>query len=285
MIIGAHVSVSGGIENAIPNAEKIGCESFQIFTKNQNQWKEKIHSEEEILRFRTALDHSYLDIKNAASHDSYLINLCAVEDEKRVKSRQAFLAEIHRCEHMGIPSLIFHPGSHMGKGEAWGIQMIAESLQWALDQSQNSRVRLLLENTAGQGTNLGYSMAHLQQIIALSGKPQRMGVCLDTCHLFAAGYDLRGIAGYHAVMQEVLDNLDIRYIHAFHLNDSKRPLNSRVDRHEIIGEGHIGEASFRAMMNDVRFAQIPGFLETPGGDEVFTNSLKHLKSYRERERG
>jgi deoxyribonuclease-4 len=281
MIIGAHVSISGGIHNAVLNAQKLGCETFQIFTKNQNQWQEKKYGSEEILKFHETLHNSDQNTARLAAHDSYLINLCAAESAKLKKSRKAFLNEIQRCTDLKIPYIIFHPGSHMGKGEEWGLQLISESLQWAIEESSGSPVMLLLETTAGQGTNLGYQIEQLKIIVDKVNIPKRLGICLDTCHIFAAGYDISDHKSYNETFVHIIDEIGIKNIQAFHLNDSKRKLGSRVDRHEVIGAGHIGEYAFRRLMNDERFMDLPGFLEIPGGERAFKECLSRLRSYRE----
>lgn len=279
MIVGAHVSVAGGVENAVQNAESVGCETFQIFTKNQTQWKEKLFTPEEISNFKTALFNSRQQSDCIAAHGSYLINLCSSDKDKLKKSRQAFLLEIRRCADLQIPYLIFHPGSHLGNGEDWAINVISKSLSQVIEDSPDLNVKLLLETTAGQGSNLGYRPEQLRKIIDTVGKPERLGVCLDTCHLFAAGYDLRK-EEYTHTMQHIFDKLDQKMIFAFHLNDSKKELGSKVDRHEVIGEGFLGEDTFRLLMNDDRFSDMPGILEIPGGLEVFKTCLKKLKSFR-----
>jgi len=279
MILGAHVSIANGVENAVWQAESIGCETFQLFTKNQTQWKEKQFTSDEVLAFKTALNDSRQRSDCVAAHGSYLINLCSNEEAKLNKSRQAFLSEIKRCADLQIPFLIFHPGSHLGKGEEWAINVIAESLMQAIENSAEMEVKLLLETTAGQGSNLGYRPEQLSKIINMVNKPERLGVCLDTCHLYAAGYDLRP-ERYHQTMRHILDQVEHTMIYAFHLNDSKRDLGSKVDRHEIIGAGFLGEDTFKLLINDDRFSDIPGILEIPGGLESFEVSLKKLKGFR-----
>jgi len=280
VIVGAHVSIAGGVENAVESAQHLGCETFQIFTKNQNQWKEKHYSASEIKKFKSALSSSNQNPNHLAAHDSYLINLCATDPEKLKKSRTAFLNEINRCTHLNLAYLIFHPGSHMEKGEEWGLRLISESLLWAIEASPESNVLLLLETTAGQGTNLGYKIGHLKTVINTVNKPERLGICIDTCHLFAAGYELRGKKGYQNTFQLITQEIGLENIYAFHINDSKKDLGTRVDRHEVIGEGYIGEDLFRNLMNDDRFQNLPGFLEIPGGEESFKNYLVRLKGFR-----
>ena len=280
MIIGAHVSIAGGIDQAIHNAQHLGCESFQVFTKNQNQWREKSYSDEEINGFRKLLSESEYQHVPLAAHDSYLINLCANETAKLEKSRQAFLAEIERCTRLGIAYLIFHPGAHTGKGEAWGLHQIAESLNWSIDKSAGSQVTLLIETTAGQGSNLGYSFAQIREIMSRIVPKNRIGVCVDTCHIFAAGYDLRTEVQYETLIEQLNENFGLEHIRAFHLNDSKKDLGSRIDRHERIGKGYLGEAVFARLINDERFLNIPGYLEIPGDDVAFREDIVRLKNLR-----
>ncbi len=280
MIVGAHVSIAGGIENAVSNARRLGCETFQVFTKNQNQWREKVFDDGEVGRFRKCLaDAGYTRVP-LASHDSYLINLCSADAGKLDRSRQAFLAEINRCDQLGIAFLIFHPGSHMGKGETWGIRKIAESLDRVISDSGNSSVELLLETTAGQGTNLGFAFEQIRAIIDHVGRQDRIGVCVDTCHIFAAGYDIRTDLHYEDTIRKMEQTIGLHKIRAFHLNDSKKKLGSRVDRHERPGRGFIGESVFRRLINDERFASTPGYLEIPGGEEAFIEDIGLLKSFR-----
>jgi deoxyribonuclease-4 len=280
MIIGAHVSIAGGVEKAVLNAAQLGCETFQIFTKNQNQWKEKTFTESEIAGFRDHLERYPLHANLLASHDSYLINLCSPEKELLEKSVAALLQEARRCLALGIPFLIFHPGSHVGKGEEWGLKTIAKSLNRVIEKLESDRIRFLLETTAGQGSNLGYRFEQLVQILENVKYPEFMGVCADTCHLFAAGYDIRREEDYQQTIRAMESLFGIEKIMAFHLNDSKNDLGSRVDRHETIGEGNIGLSAFRLLMQDPRFETTPGFLEIPGGDDAFKKDIRMLKKLR-----
>jgi deoxyribonuclease-4 len=280
MIIGAHVSIGGGIENAVSNATSIGCETFQIFTKNQTQWKEKVYNSDEISKFQNSLMESSIQKDTIASHDSYLINLCADNIANLEKSRNSFLQEMNRCTALGVPYIIFHPGSHLGKGEEWGLRKIVESIQWLIDYSKGSPVKLLLETTAGQGTNLGYTFEQLKFMLTEIDNYQRMGVCVDTCHIYAAGYDIRDEMSYNKTMDQLVHMIGLENIKAFHLNDSKKELGLRVDRHERIGKGVIGKRTFELLINDQRFKDIPGYLEVPGGDEVFEDDIKLLKRMR-----
>jgi len=280
MIVGAHVSISGGIANAIQNALELNCETFQVFTKNQNQWREKIFSGEEIATFKKNLAGSAFRNKPLAAHDSYLINLCANETAKLEQSQKAFFAEIERCALLGIDYLIFHPGAHTGKGETWGVQQIAESLNRVMENLNGSPVTLLIETTAGQGSNLGYTFEQVKAIIDAVIERRRIGVCVDTCHIFAAGYDLRSAVEYERTIQKFDEIIGLTNIKAFHLNDSKKDLGSRVDRHERIGRGFLGESVFERLMNDARFEYVPGYLEIPGDEQAFQEDIALLKGLR-----
>jgi deoxyribonuclease-4 len=281
VIIGAHVSIAGGIENSVSNALKIGCETFQIFTKNQNQWREKKFTIAEVNRFKKTLAASPYSALHLTAHGSYLINLCASDKSLLLKSRNAFIAEIQRCHDLGIAFLVFHPGSHTGKGEKWGIDKIVESVDWILNQSPETKVRILLETTAGQGTNLGYRFEQLAQLLKWINHPDRTGICVDTCHIFAAGYDLSTKFAYYKTMDELEKVIGIKNVYLFHLNDSKRELGARIDRHEKIGKGKIGEETFRLLMNDKRFKDLPAILEIPGGEDAFESDIMKLKQYRQ----
>jgi deoxyribonuclease-4 len=281
MIIGAHVSIAGGIGHAITNAVNNGCETFQLFTKNQNQWREKVYSDPEISEFRELRKKSVYQDKPLAAHDSYLINLCANEKEKLMQSRQSFLAEIDRCTKLGIEYIIFHPGAHTGKGEDWGIRTIAESLNTVIGQTTESHVGLLIETTAGQGSTLGYSFEQIGSIVEKISDKSRIGVCIDTCHIFAAGYDLRSVESYENTLKHVQENFDLSLVKAFHLNDSKKDLGSRIDRHERIGRGCLGEGVFKRLISDPRFENIPGYLEIPGDDQAYQQDTTLLKRLRE----
>jgi deoxyribonuclease-4 len=280
MILGAHVSISGGVYNAVKNAEDLNCETFQIFTKNQNQWKEKTFTTAEIRRFKKDARESSQKKDLLAAHASYLINLCSPDKNKLAKSREAFEMEINRCTDLGLSYLVFHPGAHLGKGVEWAIETISDSLTQSISATPDSKVRLLLETTAGQGTNMGHDFSHLARILDRVDDQSRTGVCLDTCHVFSAGYDLRTEENYHSTFDEFEERIGMGRLYAFHLNDSKKPLDSRVDRHERIGTGELGDLPFKLLIRDSRFKKIPGYLEVPGGNEAFLFDLKKLKSFR-----
>lgn len=260
-LLGAHMSISEGLYKAFLRGKEVGCTTIQIFTKNSNQWKVKDLTEEEILKFKEAQKET--GISPVVAHDSYLINLGSPDRELLQKSREAFLVELKRCDQLDIPYLVMHPGSHVGAGESEGIKRIAESLNWALEKTPGSRVMILLENTAGQGTNLGYRFEHLAEILEQVEEKPRFGVCLDTCHMLAAGYDIRTEPGYQRTLQEFDGTVGLSRVKAIHVNDSKKGLGCRVDRHEHIGEGCLGLEAFRCFLKDERFKEVPKILETP----------------------
>ena len=259
--IGAHVSTRGGVENAPLNAAKIGANAFALFTKNQRQWSAKPLTMESIGSFRqNCSDHGF-EPKHILPHDSYLINLGHPEAEKLEKWRAAFIDEMQRCEQLGLDRLNFHPGSHLKQiSESECLTSIAESINLALDKTQG--VCAVIENTAGQGSNLGYRFEHLAEIIDQVEDKSRVGVCLDTCHTFVAGYDLRTAAWCDAVFDEFESTVGFEYLFGMHLNGSKKELGSRVDRHHSLGKGELGLEVFRYIMNDARFNGIPMILET-----------------------
>jgi deoxyribonuclease-4 len=259
--IGAHVSAAGGVENAPLNAAMIGARAFALFTKNQRQWVAKPLTEESIAAFKANLKQVGIAPELVLPHDSYLINLGHPESEPLQKSRAAFLDELERCAQLGLTLLNFHPGAHLNKcSEEQSLAIVADSINWALEKTD--RVTAVIENTAGQGTNLGYTFEHLARIIEGVEDKSRVGVCLDTCHTFTAGYDLRTAEACDTTFAEFERIVGFRYLRAMHLNDSKPDLGSRVDRHESLGKGKLGLACFRYIMNDARFDNIPMVLET-----------------------
>ena len=259
--VGAHVSASGGVYNAVDNAEAIGAKAFALFVKNQRQWSAKPLDEKTIAKFKDKLEASGIDPKHILPHDSYLINLGHPEDEKREKSMNAFLDEVHRCEQLGLVKLNFHPGSHLKKiSEEECLERIADAMNWTLGNSES--VSLVIENTAGQGSNLGYQFEHLAYLIDKVKDKSRVGVCIDTCHMFTAGYDIRTKEAYEKTWKEFDDIVGFEYLQGMHINDSKPPLGSRVDRHHSLGKGEIGLDAFRFIMNDPRMDDIPLVLET-----------------------
>lgn len=274
--IGAHMSISGGLHLAFPRGEEVGCTAMQVFTKNASQWKAKPISDEDAQLFREAWEQS--PIGPVIAHDSYLINLAAPDDAKWAQSKAAFADEIERCSKLGIQGLVMHPGSHLGEGEEAGLARVCAAFQEIFAATPDD-VTVLIENTAGQGTNLGWRFEHLATI--LDGVPGgRFGVCFDTCHAFAAGYDVSSREGFARVMEEFDRLVGIEKIRAFHVNDAKKPLASRVDRHEQLGEGFVGRDGFKALMQDKRFYAVPKILETPKG-EGNDWDLKNLALLRE----
>jgi deoxyribonuclease IV len=264
-LLGAHTSTQGGVASAVELADKLGFTAVQIFSKNNNRWKAKPFSEKEIKEFQVKMKKS--GIKFTVVHDSYLINLCASDKDILQKSRDAFHDELKRCEQLGIPYLNFHPGSHGGAGEDEGIKLIAESINIIHDETKNYKVSSMLEVTAGQGTAVGYRFEHIRKIIDLVEAKERMSVCIDTAHIFAAGYDIKSPDGYEKTIKHFDDVVGFDFLKCLHINDSKKPIGSRVDRHEHIGKGFIGKEGFKNIMNDKRLEMIPKVLETPKGKE------------------
>jgi deoxyribonuclease-4 len=264
MLLGAHMSIAGGAFNAFAQGEHFGCTTIQIFTKSSNQWKAKELTDEEIEKYHAEQEKTGID--PVIAHDSYLINLGSPDKALIKKSREAFLIEMNRCETLKIPVLVTHPGSHLGEGEEWGIKRIAESISWLHKKTEGFKVKIALETTAGQGTNLGYKFEQLASMIEQSSEPERLAVCLDTCHIFAAGYDITTKKAYEQTISEFDRIIGLDRLAAIHFNDSKKELGSRVDRHNHIGEGFIGEEPFGFFMRDKRFQKIPKLLETPKGD-------------------
>jgi deoxyribonuclease-4 len=274
--IGAHVSAAGGVENAPVNAHQIGATAFAFFTKNQRQWQAKPLTEENISLFKeNCRKHGYEPFQ-ILPHDSYLINLGHPEAEALDKSRKAFLDEMQRCEQLGLDRLNFHPGSHLNKiSEDACLSIIAESVNFSLGKT--SGVTAVIENTAGQGTNLGYSFLHLRKIIEQVDDKSRVGVCIDTCHALAAGYDLTTREGFEEVFDEFEDIIGFSYLKGMHFNDSKKEAGSRVDRHASLGKGSLGTDIFGFIMNDKRFDGIPLILETPD-EKLWPEEISFLKS-------
>jgi deoxyribonuclease IV len=274
LLIGAHTSTAGGVYTAIERAIKMKFTAIQIFTRNNNRWNAKPLEAKEIEKFKELLRNS--NIKFVLTHSSYLINLCSKNKFTLNKSREAFIDELKRCELLGIPNLNFHPGSHGGQGEKDGIKLIAESLNISHDKTKNYKVTSMLEATAGQGTTLGYRFEQLQEIINLVEDKKRMTVCIDTAHIFAAGYNIRNPKEYKKVIKEFDNIIGLKRLKCLHMNDSKKELGSRVDRHEHIGKGFIGKEGFANIMNDKKLEKIPKILETPKGKEM-KEDAKNIK--------
>jgi len=265
LYLGAHMSIAGGVFKAFSHGENFGCDTIQIFVKSSNQWKAKLLTDEEIDKYFT--EQKRTGIQPVVAHDSYLINLCSPDPVLLEKSRQAFLVEMERCEKLGIPYLVTHPGSHMKIGEDEGVNKIAESINWLLKRTDGFNVKITLETTAGQGTNLGYKFEQIASMIDKTRQPDRLAVCFDTCHAFASGYDISTKEGYEQTWREFDRIIGLGKLAVLHLNDSKKERGSRVDRHQHIGEGELGRKAFELIMQDERFAQIPKILETPKGDD------------------
>ena len=263
-MFGSHLSIAGGMHNALLEAERLGCATVQVFTKNQQQWKCSPLPQEAIDQWISHRDR--LKFSQTVSHDSYLINLASPDEALREKSIALFVEEIRRCALLGIPYLVTHPGAHMGQGEDVGLKRVAEALDMAHEQVAAVGVTTCLEITAGQGSSLGYKLEHLATIMELVKAPERLGICLDTAHLFAAGYDFRG-RKYAAFRRQIEATVGVKSIKVLHLNDSKKELGSRVDRHDHIGRGLIGLDGFKPFVRDKQFAGIPKILETPKDKE------------------
>lgn len=274
------MSIAGGVWNALRAGESVGCEAVQVFTKSSRQWASAPLKEEDVREFRDAWEAG--PIHTVIAHDSYLLNLGAPDQELRKKSVAAFVDEMERCEALAIPWLVAHPGAHTGQGEEAGLRTIARSLDAVHRRCQGYRVRVALEITAGQGTNLGHRFEHIRRIMDGVKASERLRVCFDTEHAFAAGYDIRTREGYERTFEEFDEKVGLGLIAAFHLNDSKKELNCRVDRHEIIGKGHIGLEAFRLLVNDRRFFGLPMCLETPKGKDLKEDreTLELLRSFR-----
>jgi deoxyribonuclease-4 len=275
MLLGAHVPTRGGLANAPVNGRAIGADAIQVFTRNQVQWSARPLAPTEVEEFRSALAAS--GIRSVVAHGSYLVNLASTVPEFLVKSRDTVAAELERCHVLGIPAVVYHPGAHMGAGEAAGLAAVARSLDEVAARTPGRRVKLLLEVTAGQGSCLGHRFEHLAEILARVRRPGRLGVCLDTCHLLAAGYDLRSPRGYDRTLDAFERVIGFDKLGAVHLNDSRTGLGSRSDRHERIGKGALGLAPFRRLLREPRLMSVPMVLETPAGMEGWKAELDLLR--------
>ncbi len=267
----------GGLGKAVRAGKAIGCTALQVFTSSPQQWRAKPITDDMVADFRAALDETAIEV--VVSHDSYLINLCSPDETRREQAISGLRAEMERCARYGITMVVSHMGAHMGQGDDAGLDAVAESTRRVLEGAPAS-VTLLMETTAGQGTCLNRSFEHLAYLVEKVGHPN-LGICLDTCHVFAAGYDLRTEATYTQTFGELERTVGLSALRVIHCNDSKKPLGSRVDRHEHIGEGEIGEFAFRKLVNDPRFEAIPILLETPEAPEGHERNLAKLLSYRE----
>ena len=274
--IGAHVSASGGVENAPVNANAIGAKAFALFTRNQRQWKSSPLTKKSISLFKERCEEFGYSAEHILPHDSYLINLGHPEAEGLQKSRDAFLDEMRRCEQLGLDRLNFHPGSHLNQMDVEDcLASIADSVYCALDQT--SGVCAVLENTAGQGTNLGYTFEQLAYIINKVEDKSRIGVCIDTAHTLAAGYDIKTVAGFAETFRRFDEVIGFSYLRGMHVNDSKKDLATRVDRHDSIGKGVMGLTTFKMLMDDPRFDNIPLILETPD-ESIWAEEIEYLYS-------
>jgi len=266
MPLGAHMSIAGGIHKALERGQSIGCESIQIFTKNPRQWAARQLSDEDVLLFKQRKEETGID--PIIAHDSYLINLGSPKEELWHKSLESFASELDRCAMLGIPYLVMHPGSHGIDGVEIGLRRVSEAFNLLFDRSSEEGVTVLLETTAGHRHSLGPSFEQLARIVELVERKERLGICFDTCHAFAAGYELRTRQGYERTFQELDQAVGLSRLKVFHLNDSKQDLDSHVDRHEHIGKGYLGLEPFRMLLNDPRFRGLPMLLETPKGKDM-----------------
>ena len=277
-LIGVHMSISGGVFNALLYGQELGCTTIQIFTKNNNQWKAKELTPEDVKKFFESQKET--EISPVVAHNGYLINLASPKEDVYNLSRESMLVELKRAELLGLPYLVMHPGSHLGSGENEGIRKIARSIDWLHQKTKGFEVKICLETTAGQGSAIGYRFEHLAEIIERVKEKERLGVCYDTCHAFAAGYDIRTKKAYEATFKEFDKVVGLSRLKVIHVNDSVKDLDSRVDRHQHIGEGKIGLDGFRLLMNDKRWEKIPKILETPKerGTAKDRKNLNVLKS-------
>lgn len=264
--LGAHMSIAGGTPKAIERALAVESTAVQIFLKNNNQWRGKPISEQEAEDFRAALAAGGL--APAVAHASYLINLASPNPELREKSIEAMVDELQRAAQLGVPGVVMHPGAHVGEGEEKGLETIAASLDAIFQRTPELSVHVYLETTAGQGSTLGHRFEHLAELIQRTQASDRLSICLDTCHVFAAGYDVRTAEGVAATLAEFDRVIGLKRLAALHINDSKKPFASRLDRHEHIGQGEIGEACFAALLRDPRLSQVPFLLETAKGPDL-----------------
>lgn len=263
--LGTHVSIAGGMSRAIERGTELACEAIQVFVKNASQWQAKPLAQDEIERFRTA--HLQSEIGPVVAHATYLINLCANKPENLEKSRAALRDELERCHQLGIPGLVVHPGAHLGAGVEAGLELVAESLRQVLSTLPDNSTRVLLENTAGQGTLVGYRLEHLATLRDLVGQPSRVGVCIDTCHAFAAGYALDDPAGYEEFLRTLIELFGGDEPSCWHLNDSRYALGAKRDRHANLGQGEISLAVFERLVHEPSQQDVPMILETPMGDD------------------
>ena len=275
MFLGAHVSTAGGIHNSIKNGVDLKCDTIQIFLANPNRWESKPPTPDIIHEFCKAWEDS--SIEHIVVHDIHLTNLASPKKDVLEKSLIQFKNQMELCQQSGITLFNTHLGAHLGEGEEFGLKQLTKSLDSMIETADASDVNILLETTAGQGTNLGYCFEHLRDVIEMSKYPNRFGVCLDTCHVFAAGYDLRTVEDCDSTFDKFDEIIGLERLNAFHINDAKSEYDSRVDRHEHIGEGNIGATAFEYILNDQRFSQIPLIIETPKMNTMHAKNLKTLR--------
>jgi deoxyribonuclease-4 len=261
MPLGAHMSIAGGVDKALVRGHEVGCETIQIFTRSPRQWRPRVLNDDEVARFQRTKDETGID--PVVAHDCYLINLASPAEELWLKSLAVFVEELGHCQALGMPYLVMHPGSHVGTGEDAGLKQIALALDEARNQTAVRDVKVLLENTAGQGTNLGSTWEQLGALLSMVSDTSWLGVCFDTCHAFAAGYELRTRSGYDETWRAVDDLIGLERVEVIHLNDARGDLGSGLDRHEHIGQGRLGLEPFRMLLKDDRFESLPMLLETP----------------------
>ncbi|OGB69966.1 MAG: hypothetical protein A2Y94_08965 [Caldithrix sp. RBG_13_44_9] len=273
--MGAHTSIAGGLQNAVYSGKEIGCDVVQIFGKNQMQWWGRSLSSEEVDKFQRAVAET--GVIPIVVHDSYLINLAGTDKLIYQKSFEAVVDELQRCEILRIPYLVMHPGSHLGEGEQKGLDQLADALRQCYEEAGVLKTSILLETTAGQGSNLGYTFEQLKYLIDQSGLKEKIGVCLDTCHIFAAGYDLRNKKVWESSKQKFERIIGLERLKIIHANDSKKDMGSRVDRHARIGEGEIGLRGFATLLKDPDLREIPFILEIPGGEEAYREDIYLLR--------
>ena len=276
MLLGAHVSTAGGLYKSIENGEKLDCEAIQIFVKSPNRWVSKEPTEDDTNRFKASWQASA--IQSVLIHDIHLTNLTSPKPEVLENSRDQVRSQLQLADVLGIPYFVTHMGAHLDAGEDEGLRLLSESLNLLFEQTAGGEVMVLLETTAGQGSNLGYTFEHLRRTIDSSKYPERLGVCLDTCHVFVAGYDIRTEDAYQKTFEEFDRIIGLDRLRAFHLNDAKAAYQSRKDRHEHIGEGNLGALPFKLLLNDSRFADVPMVIETPKMEEMHATNLSVLRS-------
>lgn len=275
MLLGAHIGITGGVERAPPVAKQLGCDAMQIFTKNQMQWKASPLKPESVAAFKKGVQEHGLG--PTLVHGSYLLNCASQDDTLWKRSIEGLATEVSRADELGIPYVTFHPGSPKEKGPEWGCARVGEAVAAALDMTKGAKPMILLETNAGQGAAVGRTFAELAAILDVAGDKKRLGVCFDTCHVFVSGYPIHTEEGYDDAFSTFDNEIGLARLKAFHLNDSLAEFDSKRDRHATIGEGRIGLDAFRRLVNDERFDKIPGYLETPGGEESYASEIKTLR--------